>query len=401
MGDTLGCIDQEQGDVCPLQRFAGTQHRIEVGIFCDLGFAAYPGRVYQPVAAPVEFNVDIDRVTRCPGSRGDDDPALANQLVQESRLADVGAADDGHPRNVVLALDIRLLWKRPDDPVQELAHSPAVVGTDGMGLTKAETPETIDVAFQCLVVEFVGGEHHRDLRRPENRDDAGVVVGELGSAVDHEDDGVRTRHRRLGLFPDRDADLVRRLQLPATGVDKHEIAAGPIAVELTAITGDAGELLDYRRSRTDDPVDQGRLAHIGTTHDDDDGKSAHCPGFKTRCSSADDVEGFSGSPLAVSLQPAVFALMAGRDTGLDQVLECGDERAELRRQWKVLLLLDRRPQLESRYRGETIDDLLHEVIGRRGPGGEPDYRHVFQPTRVDVIGRIDAVCRHPVVTLPP
>src|SRR5688572_12543326 len=130
MGDTLGGVDQKQGDVRPLQRFAGTEHRIEVGILCDLRLAADSGRVYQPVAAPVQFDVDIDRVTGGPGSLGDDDPALANQLVEEGRLPDVGAADDGHARNFVPALDILRLRKGAYDPVQELADSPAVVGAD-------------------------------------------------------------------------------------------------------------------------------------------------------------------------------------------------------------------------------------------------------------------------------
>jgi hypothetical protein len=42
----------------------------------------------------------------------------------------------------------------------------------------------------------------------------------------------------------------------------------PFGVELFAIPGDARAFFDDRGPATDDPIDQGRLAHVGPTGDD-------------------------------------------------------------------------------------------------------------------------------------
>ena len=64
---------------------------------------------------------------------------------------------------------------------------------------------------------------------------------------------------------------------PAAGVDERELAALPLGVDLLAVAGDAGLLLDDRLAAAEDPVHQRRLADVGTTDDGHDGHgSSRC-----------------------------------------------------------------------------------------------------------------------------
>jgi hypothetical protein len=57
----------------------------------------------------------------------------------------------------------------------------------------------------------------------------------------------------------------------------------------------------------------------------------------------------------------------------------------LGRQREIFLLFCGRPQLESSAGSETVDDLLHEEIGRRRSGGHADGDYSFQPSILDVV----------------
>ena len=55
---------------------------------------------------------------------------------------------------------------------------------------------------------------------------------------------------------------------PAAGVDHGEGPPAPLGVELLAVAGHAGPLLDHRRPTADDAVDQRGLADVGPSGDD-------------------------------------------------------------------------------------------------------------------------------------
>ena len=59
---------------------------------------------------------------------------------------------------------------------------------------------------------------------------------------------------------------------PAAGVDQQEGAALPLGLDLLAVAGDAGLLLDDGLAAADDAVQQRRLADVGAADDGDDGQ---------------------------------------------------------------------------------------------------------------------------------
>ena len=75
-------------------------------------------------------------------------------------------------------------------------------------------------------------------------------------------DGVRDVDRDLRLGADA-LGQPPGVRVPAAGVDHGEGAAVPDGVVGDPVAGDAGLVLDHGLPAADDPVDQGRLAHVG------------------------------------------------------------------------------------------------------------------------------------------
>src|SRR5690606_7955485 len=102
-----------------------------------------------------------------------------------------------------------------------------------------------------------------------------IVVGDAAGGVDDEDHRVSGVDRRLGLSADGCGEGLAGGQLPAAGVDEEELPPRPVGEELPAITRDTGPLLGDGGTATDDPVDEGGLADVGTADDGDDGEATH------------------------------------------------------------------------------------------------------------------------------
>src|SRR5699024_2423800 len=84
--------------------------------------------------------------------------------------------------------------------------------------------------------------------------------------VDHEHHHVGQGDRDLGLFGDAVGDALDPV-LPATGVDQPEVATGPLGLVEHPVAGHPGGALDHGLAASQDAVDQGGLADVGTTDD--------------------------------------------------------------------------------------------------------------------------------------
>ena len=97
-------VEQQHDDVGVLDRLQRLDHRELLDGLEHLAAAAHAGGVDQRVTAPVALEVEVDRVARRAGLVERDHALLAEQRVDERRLADVRAADDGDLDGVVLAV---------------------------------------------------------------------------------------------------------------------------------------------------------------------------------------------------------------------------------------------------------------------------------------------------------
>ncbi len=234
------------------------------------------GPVGHLAATPQTGGVDEAQLPSLPGERrvdgvprrardvADDDTLLAEELVEEGRLAHVGAAHDGHargrrgvrpddgrqpgvrlrrplhiellearrlvglrlvlaeqpegeallhPGGQVLGLDLALLalaffqrlpGQGGHDGVEEVAGAPPVERADGIGLVEpAQAQELGALQLQLLVVGLVDGHDHRRGRPPQGLSDLLVCRRQAGGGVHDEDDDVRLLDGQASLVLDR------------------------------------------------------------------------------------------------------------------------------------------------------------------------------------------------------
>ena len=100
-------VDQDECDVgaaCGLER---AHLAPELDLLALRAMAAQAGGVDQAVDAVAALQADVDRVARRAGDLADDRALLVAERVQQRRLADVGATEDGDADLVGRALDAR------------------------------------------------------------------------------------------------------------------------------------------------------------------------------------------------------------------------------------------------------------------------------------------------------
>ena len=146
--------------------------------------------------------------------------------------------------------------------VEHVAGAAAVQRGDRPRLAEAEVPQAVGLRLGAGVVDLVGDQHDGLARRAQDLHDRLVGVGDADGGVDHEQHRVGDVDGHLGLGGDPLGEAAG-VGVPAAGVDDGERAAVPVGVVGHPVTGDAGDVLHDGLATTDDPVDQGRLAHVG------------------------------------------------------------------------------------------------------------------------------------------
>ena len=148
VGDALGGVDDEQGDVGLVDRGQGPHDREVLGAVVDLAAAAHAGGVDEADRPVVGVHDRVDRVARGAGHVVHHGAVVADEAVEQRGLADVGPADDRDGEDpvgfgVAGALAQRVLRRRLglgrraarldellDDPVEQVAGAAAVQGAD-------------------------------------------------------------------------------------------------------------------------------------------------------------------------------------------------------------------------------------------------------------------------------
>ena len=111
LGDAGVGVEHQHDDVGVLDGLQRFHHRKFLDGFEHLAAAPYAGRVDQRVAAPVLFEIEVDRVPRGAGLVECDHSLLAQQRIDQRRLAHVGPADHRHLDRLVRAVG-RFLVRR-------------------------------------------------------------------------------------------------------------------------------------------------------------------------------------------------------------------------------------------------------------------------------------------------
>ena len=151
------------GDVGALDRPLRAQRRVVLDGVRDLGLAAQPGGVDEDDPAAVDLEREVDRVAGRAGHLADDHALLAQQPVDERRLADVGAPDDGQADRVVVLLGDLLLRRGQalHDRVEQVARAEPLHGGDRHRVAQAQPVEVGGQRDVLGRVDLVGGHERR------------------------------------------------------------------------------------------------------------------------------------------------------------------------------------------------------------------------------------------------
>ena len=218
---------KKQRRVGAIDGFERADEAVVLGRRFDAALAPQPRGVDEAQRAVFGLDDRVDRIPCCSRHVVDHGTILADEPVEERRLANVRPADDGDAEDPVvfgLGLVLRCFRQRVDDGVEQLARQAAVDRGDGHRLPQPEAREVPEVGFATLVVDLVRNDDRGRVRLLQQTRDARVLLGDAGRDVDDQQHEIG----RPGCFGGLLAHLGRELRLLAreAGVALGEPAAG-------------------------------------------------------------------------------------------------------------------------------------------------------------------------------
>ena len=271
LGDALGGVDQDERDVGAASGLERAHLAPELHLLALRAVAPQAGRVDQAVDAVAALEADVDRVARRARDLGDDRALLVAERVQERRLADVRAAEDGDADLVRRALDVRRVQgaQARDDLVEQVARGDAVQRREGERLTDAQLVVLEREIVAARVVELVRDQQHRHVRAAQAVRQLQVGRAGRGRGVDEQQHEVGLADRELGLADDLALERAVVARIHPAGVDQCEERAAPLHDHALAVARHAGLGMHHRLARRRQAVDERRLAGIRLAHDRD------------------------------------------------------------------------------------------------------------------------------------
>src|SRR4030042_536888 len=142
-------------------------------------FPGAPRRVDQEIALPVAGDGGVARVPGRSRGRVCDRPLVAEDSVEQGRLADVRSPDDGNPDSLSVHIFCRLgVGKEGGDVLHKIVEAGAMLGGEGIEPGDSQTVEFGDQRLVAGAVDLVYGKKNRLFHQPEYPGDLLVPRGE-------------------------------------------------------------------------------------------------------------------------------------------------------------------------------------------------------------------------------
>ena len=261
-------VDHQDADVAVLDRADGAHDGVEFQILADAVLPAHAGGVDQHEFMAELVVVRRDGVAGRAGDRGHDVALLAEQGVGQGRFADIRLADDGDVGEIgVRIFDRFLLRKQADDLVEQVSGTAAVGGGNAPDLAESQAVELIGVIHLLAGVDLVDAQDDRLAAAAQHVGDFGIVVGDAGGCLHHEQDDIGLIDGDDDLLADFFLERVVRSGRPSAGIHYGKLGSAPVTFAVMAVAGDARGLVDDGLTHPDQTVEEGGLAHIRASDD--------------------------------------------------------------------------------------------------------------------------------------
>ena len=167
-GDASGAIDHQHGDIRALDCAARAHHGVPFHTFAELAGPPHPSRIDQEERPLWGVDFGIDRISRSARNVADDHSLLAEDGVQQLRLADVRPTDDCHAHAVTFDQWLGH-WQLRHHLVQHQAHIHVMQSAHRHGVAQAKGRCLGDTGgLATLVVRFRGDDHRWAVDAPDN-----------------------------------------------------------------------------------------------------------------------------------------------------------------------------------------------------------------------------------------
>ena len=230
-----------------------------------------------------------DGVAGDPGLGAGEQALLAEQPVDQCRLARIGAPDHGDADRPLrlrgdgrvafgflagfgLHRQRRLVRQCFAQGVVEVAEAFAVLRRDRHRFAEAEVEAFERTRRARPALALVGDEDGRLGGAPQQVDEGAVGRHHAGAGVDDEEHRIGRRDRGFGLGAHAAGQAFARRLFEAGGVDDGEGEIAEMGGGFTPVAGNARGVVDEREPPAGKPVEQRRLADIRPA-DDGDGKA--------------------------------------------------------------------------------------------------------------------------------
>jgi hypothetical protein len=254
-----------------------------------LAFFRIPAVSISRTGTVLPLPVDRDRIACDPRLRPGDQPVLLQHLVDQRRLAGIGAADDRELQGGIGLPFLFLLAFLPFDigpeVFEQVDDAFPVLGAKGDRLAEAERIGFEDAALAGAAFGLVRGKDDRRGFASQPPADLLVERVHAGARIDQEKRRIGFADRGDGLRPHPARQRLRILVLIACRVDDAEFETEQSRIALAPVAGHARTVVDKRQLLADEAVEQGRLADIGPADDRDGGQLGHAPA--PACSAAE------------------------------------------------------------------------------------------------------------------
>ena len=177
----------------------GLDNGVRLNAFIDVGAASHPGGVDENVIVIGVAQGNTDTVARGTGLVGDHHALLAEQRVDQRRLADVRAASHRNARDIVERLGLADLWQRREHTGHERIQTFAMRSGNSEWIAQTECEELSRRTVRFLAFGLVNRERDRFAQAPQDLCNLAVITTRAAASVHHKNNRIGLVHRLTGL----------------------------------------------------------------------------------------------------------------------------------------------------------------------------------------------------------
>ena len=238
LGDTLGCIDQKNDDICALYGRYCTDDAVPLQLLFDLVFLSKTCGIDENIFISIVHDRGIDRIARRSGDVGYDDTVRAQQFVDQGGFSDVRFSNNGDARNLALLLVFHLRFKVSCHLIEHIADAELSGCGNGVRLSDAEVIEFINIHHLTVeVVDFVDHQHNRLAASSEHISYFCIGIYKALTDVSDEDDDICGINGDLRLVSHLGENDIFGFRLNTAGVYQRKFVVQPLHVGINTVTG--------------------------------------------------------------------------------------------------------------------------------------------------------------------